>query len=206
MEKDPAAYKTRFPTGGIIGVLQDKPELEDRIRALAKSYADNHEFLPPMNAVWMTRVMREDYEGANKILQEYPQLKEKLMFANLLRASREKRKEEMARYVADTVISTSAYSPEAKGLVCGNLINVLVACEKLDEALHELETARTKHGLQLTDFRVSTLQTLKAELTSAGKQVPFEVPEARVRRRKSKDDSSSSSDDSSDEDEATASR
>ncbi|EEC08889.1 pentatricopeptide repeat-containing protein, putative, partial [Ixodes scapularis] len=67
MEKDPAAYKTRFPTGGIIGVLQDKPELEDRIRALAKSYADNHEFLPPMNAIWMTRVMREDYEGANKI-------------------------------------------------------------------------------------------------------------------------------------------
>uniref|UniRef100_A0A131Y1Z0 Putative bicoid mrna stability factor n=1 Tax=Ixodes ricinus TaxID=34613 RepID=A0A131Y1Z0_IXORI len=206
MEKDPAAYKTRFPTGGILGVLQDKPELEDRIRALAKSYADNHEFLPPMNAVWMTRVMREDYEGANKILQEYPQLKEKLMFANLLRVSREKRKEEMARYVVDTVTSTPAYSPEAKGLVCGNLINVLVACEKLDEALQELETARTKHGLQLTDFRVSTLQTLKAELTSAGKQVPFEVPEARVRRRRSKEDSSSSSDDSSDEDEATASR
>ncbi|CAN7999964.1 unnamed protein product, partial [Ixodes hexagonus] len=181
METDPAAYKTRFPMGGILGALKDHPDLEDRILALAKSYADDHQFLPPMNAFWIMRVLRGDYEGANKILEEYPQLKERLMFSVLLRESREKQKEELARYVVDTVASTPASSPEAKALAYGNLIRVLVAGDKLDEAVQELEGARAKFGLELTDFRVSTLQTLKAELISAGKQVPFEVPQARVR-------------------------
>lgn len=186
----------RCPTGGLLGLLQREPELANRVHALGRTYARDHTCWAPLNALWMHRVLHQDYTGADQLLQEFPEMGGQLLFSPVLRESRDKKDERMARHLAEA-LSRHGGRPRAQELAQSNLVRVLAQqAGSLDEALRVVE----QQGAE----RVApwALAALRDALVSAGRTVPFQVPTtARGKEEEphEEDASSDTSEDSSDD-------
>lgn len=188
----------RCPTGGLLGLLQRQPELADRVHALGRTYARDHTCWAPLNALWMHRVLHQDYAGADQLLQEFPEMAGQLLFSPVLRESRDKKDERMARHLAEA-LSRHGGRPRAQELAQSNLVRVLAQQQQagsLDEALRLVEQRGAE---QVAPWALAALQDA---LVSAGRTVPFQVPTtARGKEQPLEEDASSdtSSDSSDDE-------
>lgn len=176
LEGDVVAWKERFPVGGILGLLLRQPEMEGRVRAMAGKYAAQEQSFLPANALWMHLMTAGRFEEADQILQEYPQLKERLLFASVLRESRRKQDEPTMRHLVKTVVQAEGMRPTAKSLAYGHLVELLVDKGQPEEALRTLEAAQAECGLQPHDWKHTTLVHLQTGLRSCGKDLPFPLP------------------------------
>lgn len=195
LEASPAEWAVggRCPTGALLGLLQQQPQEADRVLALGRSYAQAHACWAPLNALWMHRVLLQDYPAADQLLQEFPDLGSQLMFSPVLRESRDKKDVSMARHLVGS-LSRQGVRPGAQELAQSNLIRVLAQQGGLDEALQLVE----QQGVD----RVApwALAVLQDALVSAGRAVPFQVPTARAKEQQPQEDASSdTSEDSSDD-------
>lgn len=164
------AVRGRCPFGGLVGLLTRHPELADRVEALGRTYGTQHDCWAPLNALWVHRALQQDYEGADQLLKEFPQLGPQLLFIPVMNESREKVDERMAQYLAD-VVATHGTNPKMQALARSNLIRVLALQGSLDKALQVLQST--------DEASVSpwALAVLRDSLVAAGKPVPFQVPQ-----------------------------
>ncbi|XP_077537717.1 leucine-rich PPR motif-containing protein, mitochondrial-like [Haemaphysalis longicornis] len=186
----------RCPTGALVGLLEQQPQMADRVLALGRTYGQAHACWAPLNALWMHRVLLRDYSGADQLLQEFPDMGAHLMFSPVLRESRDKKDVSMARHLVET-LSRHGGRQGGQELAQSNLIRVLAQQEGgLDEALKLVEQQGAE---KVAPWALAVLQDA---LLSAGRTVPFQVPATRGKGPQSQEDASSeTSEDSSDDEE-----
>ncbi|XP_064484083.1 leucine-rich PPR motif-containing protein, mitochondrial-like [Ornithodoros turicata] len=183
IEENMGYWKERFPVGGVLGMLRDQPEMEDRVHSLAEKYATQEECLEPMNTMWMHKMICGRFEEADKILKDYPKMEERLMYASVLKYSRSADNEAVARHLAQSVGRSQAASPSSKALVYGNLVEFLVSKGRAEEALQTFEKAQAECGLQVDNWKLSTLTQLQTGLRASGKVLPFLLPKRTVTQK-----------------------
>ncbi|KAK8774577.1 hypothetical protein V5799_010889 [Amblyomma americanum] len=192
LEAAPAEWAAggRCPVGGLLGLLARHPELAERVQALGRTYGTEHDCWAPLTALWIHRVIQQDYTGADQLLQEFPQMGPHLLFSPVIRESRDKKDERMARYVADTLAARDA-SSRGQALARSNLVRVLALQGKVDEALQVVQAAEE------SNIAPWALACLREALEAAGRPVPFQVPPPQQRQRQQqweKDEDNSSDD------------
>lgn len=180
LENDISKSKLIFPTGGILGILKSYPHVEERVIKLAERYHKEENFVLPKNMIWMHYFLQENYDKADTILESCPEMKDRLLFSNVLDTIRDTENETMGRKLIEIMKSSNA-SPTSKGAAFSGLMNAFIQSKQFDKAIEVLKEGQ-EFGLELNDFFYSTLFNLSNNLRSLDKPVPFELPPKPKRR------------------------
>uniref|UniRef100_A0A336KJE1 CSON011718 protein n=1 Tax=Culicoides sonorensis TaxID=179676 RepID=A0A336KJE1_CULSO len=192
---DLKAVAEKFPRGGAIGILERHPELVERFEKLAENYA-KQQFIAPLNILWSHLFCAGTNEAkAEEIWQKYLKNEPRLMFQKVMHDAREKNDIELSQKLIEK-LKESKITEGAFGTAYSCLIDVLVAKEKIDDAVKAVQDAGKTIGLDVVNR--SALVRVKEALEQQKKSVPFVIPE-RTKSRADQETSSSSSSSSSDD-------
>ncbi|GAB6020657.1 hypothetical protein CHUAL_003327 [Chamberlinius hualienensis] len=187
--------QTSFPNRGILTLLNKNPEYIDRVYNLAQSYASKG-YLLPLNMMWVHFFSQENYEKADAIFKSTPEFKNKFIFIDIVRLSRETKNESMARKLVD-MVKVSQMNEQLKCTSFSGLIDIQCDKNEIESALKSYEEAITL-GLSPNSMKQSTLERLRNGLKALEKPLPASLTKQQPPQTVSSSDSSDSSDDEKD--------
>uniref|UniRef100_A0A0A1WFA5 Leucine-rich PPR motif-containing protein, mitochondrial n=1 Tax=Zeugodacus cucurbitae TaxID=28588 RepID=A0A0A1WFA5_ZEUCU len=188
--EEAAKLAEKFPRGGALGILQQKPEELPLFQKIAEKYAE-HNQLGPVNVLWMHLLSLGDEAASKAIWDKHLSNAPRLMFQRVLQTAREQKDEKLALTVINQ-LRESKISEGAIGNAYSCLIDIHTTNKSLDKALDTLKTAIK--DICLENINRTALLRLKNALQEGNKEFPYEIPE-----KKSQKDSSSSSQSSDDD-------
>ncbi|XP_050321595.1 leucine-rich PPR motif-containing protein, mitochondrial [Bactrocera neohumeralis] len=188
--EEAAKLAEKFPRGGALGILQQKPEALPLFQKIAEKYAE-HNQLGPVNVLWMHLLALGDETASKALWDKHLSNAPRLMFQRVLQTAREQKDEKLALTVINQ-LRDSKISEGAIGNAYSCLIDIHTTSKNLDKALDTLKTAIK--DICLENINRTALLRLQTALQEQNKEFPYEIPE-----KKSQRDSSSSSQSSDDD-------
>lgn len=159
---------TLCPAGGFIPLLEQHPELLDRVEHLAKEYT-KYNYYRLLNSVWVYHFMQENYNAADKLFKETPSFAMTLNFRSILnRASNVQNVpmlERLLKVVKETKLPTTSFAP-----IYQEMMKIQCALQDTDGALDTLKKAKKDEVEYLIDEGV--MQSLKTSLERNGQSMP----------------------------------
>ncbi|XP_042205243.1 leucine-rich PPR motif-containing protein, mitochondrial-like isoform X2 [Homarus americanus] len=194
-EAEVSTISQHFPRGGLMGIMEESPQLLPKVTNLAEEYASRG-MTDPANCVWMHLFSEGRYSEAQEIYNKHISgSSTPLMFRSILDTARKTNNTELPERVMEVLEARPEVTPVAKGLVYSCWIDVLGELQKFEEGLNILNKAL--ETITLEDMNTTALTKLKAGLLESNKSFPYIIPvKGRRNQLNTKSSSSSSSSDS----------
>lgn len=179
-----------FPRGGIIGIMDKNPDLNEKLEKLAKKYATKG-VIGPINSIWMVYFANNNPKADeifNLHLKDHP----RIMYQNILSDSRDKNDEETVRRLLKT-LQNAKVSEGSLGNVHSCLIDITANKNEAQNCLKSIEYCIK--DVSLENVNRTALQRAKECIEKAGLSFPYKIPEKKSKNQESSSSSSSSSSD-----------
>ncbi|KAK7057041.1 hypothetical protein SK128_001374 [Halocaridina rubra] len=172
---DPAHLKSRFPAGGIMGILERERDALSKVKVLVEKLASRG-ITSPANCLWMHFFSEGSYAEAKEVYDRYltNSKGEVLMFGNICKKARETNNTEVPSQLIEILNSRPDTSANAKGIVYSCWMDVLSATERYDEALSVLE--KGLKDISLENLNTTALKRVKDGLAASNKTFPYTIP------------------------------
>ncbi|XP_045595399.2 leucine-rich PPR motif-containing protein, mitochondrial [Procambarus clarkii] len=183
-----------FPRGGVIGILEESPQLLPKVMSLADEYASRG-ITGPANCVWMHLFSQGSYDEAQEFYGKHlSESSSRLMFRSILNCARRTKNADLPAKLLEFLNGQPNVHSTSKGLVYSAWIDILVDEGKIEEGLKVLQTSTD--SMHLENINQTALIKLRDALTNSGKLFPYTIPQKVNRNRRDVKSSSSSSSDS----------
>ena len=170
-----------FPTGAILPLLKERPELEKPLYALGEEMNKNTGYTLPLNMIWSHYMINQRYEEAEKLFNANPKFKESLIFNPVLEKIKLDKNIDLGLKLID-FIELTEMNPRTKGIVYSIVIDVMLENSKVEEAesllLSKIEKTKTQaKPITEADFNQTTLLRLYHSVKNNLNRLPnFEIP------------------------------
>ncbi|KAG7155734.1 Leucine-rich PPR motif-containing protein-like 3 [Homarus americanus] len=124
-EAEVSTISQHFPRGGLMGIMEESPQLLPKVTNLAEEYASRG-MTDPANCVWMHLFSEGRYSEAQEIYNKHISgSSTPLMFRSILDTARKTNNTELPERVMEVLEARPEVTPVAKGLVYSCWIDVL---------------------------------------------------------------------------------
>jgi hypothetical protein len=195
-----------FPLGGLLSILQHKPEMERTIHELANKLFAEENYHLPLNMYWMHLMREKRFKEAQQVFDSCPKFKNQVLFNGVTEAVRTNKDIELAKEWLKVMLTTNVM-PRALGVGYSAYVDALVDLNKPEEAekmiIDEIinnpvsrvnsSTGEAIPDILLTDLNRMALVRLQHKMSEAvGRELAFKIPEKIDRNLRDREVSSDS--------------
>uniref|UniRef100_A0A1B6MDN1 Pentacotripeptide-repeat region of PRORP domain-containing protein n=1 Tax=Graphocephala atropunctata TaxID=36148 RepID=A0A1B6MDN1_9HEMI len=186
-EVDIAALE--FPRGGIYGVLEASPSYHEQVARIVEKYHSKGVTVPA-NCLCMFYLGEGQVPQAQEVFRRYNLgNSSRLMFQNVLAKARVSSNPTMLEELLSLVQGTACITPEVKGIICSNLLNIYAKLGDVEKALIKLD--EMVKIIPLEHFYTNTLTSLKEQANAKNLLFKYTIPPKKVKESSSSSSSSS---------------
>lgn len=155
-------------------LVDNCPELADRVYELAAHCAEKGGNLTPLNVIWQRHFSAGEYAKADAIMEKYPSIMERLNIKDARRTAIETQDEKMSSRLHELLWRHER--PKVNAIGVSTHVEVLLLNKKLEEAIDIIRKAKNK-GLDLSLLSMGAVRQLRKEAALSEKTIDIDLPE-----------------------------